>query len=191
VEERNQYIRDVTVYESCPDTPRLMARAWCECDGIPPACNLLCDDGNPPPDLTKAEPIFGETCERFVFEYTGLSADQCSGRSATKALNFDAKAFCCNEAAPENCEICPDGQFVYDSDKALQSEFFGEVTCGEIVEHATYLPGGECKRFLNELLDIPSGASAECCVRSAAPTALFGIAVISTALVFALNMFVV
>mmetsp|Transcript_79314 Transcript_79314/g.119244 ORF Transcript_79314/g.119244 Transcript_79314/m.119244 type:complete len:311 (+) Transcript_79314:153-1085(+) len=191
VEERNQYVRDVTEYEMCGATPRFLSRAWCECLGVEADCNLLCDDGNPPPDLTKAEPVFGQTCERYAFEYSGLTEGKCSLSAATKALNFDAKAFCCNEVPPENCEICAPGEVLGDPEKVLQSEFYGAVTCGEVAEHAKYLPNGQCKRFINTLLDIPFGANDACCISGSVPKAFFGFAIMSSAVLFALNMFVV
>jgi hypothetical protein len=165
VDQRNQYIRDnVEVFGSCEDTDRFLSRAWCECDGVEVACALACDDGNPPPDLTKKEPVFGEACERFMYEYSTLSAEECP--NAATALNFDSKAFCCNEPAPENCSICPAGQSIEDPDKSLRSEFFGNVTCGEIATHASYLPGDQCEKFINKLLDNPFGASDSCCVEN-------------------------
>jgi hypothetical protein len=123
---------------------------------------LTCDDGNAPPDLAKFEPVYQETCNRFLYEYTTLTADECP--SAVTLLNFDAKAFCCNEAAPENCSICPEGQLLDDAEKSVQSEFFGQVTCGEIATHASYLPANKCGEFLFDLLDDAFGETSECCV---------------------------
>jgi hypothetical protein len=163
VDQRNQYVRDVEIYSDCAATPRYRSRAWCECDGnVQPACTLTCDDGNPPPDLTIFEPVFQETCNRFLFEHTTLSADECP--SAATLLNFDAKAFCCNEPAPENCSVCGAGDMLDDAEKIVQSEFFGPVTCGEIATHASYLPTGKCGEFIAKLLDNPFDASSECCV---------------------------
>ena len=174
VATRDQYVRVIDSqggdeYETCSDTPRGKSAAWCECSGVVNPCQLVCDDGNPPPDMAKKDQVFQTTCERFSYDYTGLESDKCNDQAAaTKRLNFDAKAFCCNEPPPENCQICPAGYYVpeEDMDKVLQSEFFGEVTCGEIVEHAKYLPGGQCKRMVNELLDVQERGHEDCCVKS-------------------------
>jgi hypothetical protein len=158
VEGRNQYLRDVEgVFGDCEVTPRARSAAWCECDGVQPACNLVCDNGQPPPDLDKYEPIFKETCERFMYEYTTLTAEQCP--NAVTLLNFDAKAFCCNEEPPENCSICLEGQTLIDPDKIVRNEL---STCGEIETHASYLPD-MCLDFISELLDNPFDAASECC----------------------------
>ena len=157
---------DRYVYEGdtgiCSDTERVRARAWCECEGVEPACTLTCDDGNAPPDLNKTDPIFGESCARFSFEYTTLSEEECLVPDVS--LNFNAKAFCCNEPEPDDCSICPVGQMLGDSTKEVRTEFFGTTTCGEINSYARYLPTGSCKGFIDELLDNPFGAEGECCV---------------------------
>lgn len=166
MDERNQYLRlDEGVeddnYGKCEKTPRGRAAAWCECDGVQTACSLVCGDGQPPPDLNKVDPVYGESCERFMFEYSMLSAEECP--NAVTLLNFDAKAFCCNEDPPENCSVCPDGQPLIDPSKSVRTELYGNATCGEIETYASYLPDGMCAAFINELLDNPFGASGECC----------------------------
>lgn len=157
---------DRYVYEGstglCNDTERVRARAWCECEGVQPACTLTCDDGNPPPDMTKTDPIFGESCTRLAYEYTTLTKDECL--TPDFSLNFYAKAFCCNEPEPNKCSICPVGLMLGDLSKEVRTEFFGTATCGEISTFARYLPEGSCKPFLDELLDNPFGAESECCV---------------------------
>lgn len=112
--------------------------------------------------MTKADPIFGETCERFAYEYSTLSAEECSDPALN--LNFDAKAFCCNEPEPDNCSICSPGKMLGDPDTIVQTEFFGSATCGEIDTYASYLPVGACSRFVDDLLDNPFGAEDACCV---------------------------
>jgi hypothetical protein len=112
--------------------------------------------------MTKTDPIFGETCERFAYEYAALSVEECA--SPTVSINFDAKAFCCNEPEPNNCSICPEGKMLDSPDTVVLTEFFGSATCGEIDTYASYLPAGECSPFLDELLDNPFGAEDECCV---------------------------
>lgn len=148
----------------CRDTERARARTWCECDGATPACPLTCDDGNPPPDLTKTDPVYGESCERFVYEYTTLSQEECS--SPSLVLDFNGKAFCCNEPAPNDCSICPAGKMLASTDKVVTTEFFGSSTCGEIATYASYLyPNTTCSVLLADLLDKPfGGAEDECCV---------------------------
>ena len=148
----------------CNDTARVRARAWCQCDGVQPACTLTCEDGNPPPDLNKTDPVYGVTCERRVYDYTTLTVDEC--KDSTFALNFDGKAFCCGEQAPNQCSVCPKGTTLGDPDKVLQTEFFGDVTCGQIASYAGYLPADSCSLFIGELLDDPFGAESQCCVAS-------------------------
>lgn len=162
---RNQYVREnVAVFGICELTERVRARAWCECDDVEPACTLTCDDGNPPPDLAKTDPIYFETCARFAYEYTTLTADEC--QDPVTALNFDAKAFCCNEPEPDNCSICPDGTTLADVNKQVQTEFFGDATCGEIDTYASYLPSDACDTFVFSLLDNHIDGEFACCVSS-------------------------
>jgi hypothetical protein len=157
---------DRYVYEGqvgiCSDTERARARAWCECEGEQPACTLTCDDGNPPPDMTKTDPVYGQSCERFAYEYTTLTEEACLTPNFN--LNFYAKAFCCNEPEPDDCSICPAGRMLGDPNKEVQTEFYGTATCGEIDTYASYLPANSCTAFINKLLDNPFGAEGECCV---------------------------
>jgi len=158
---RAQYVRDGAT-GICNDTERVRARAWCECDGMKPVCALTCNDGNPPPDLTKKDPVYGRSCERYHYEFSTLTTTECA--NATASLNFDAKAFCCGETPPNACSICPNGQKVGDSEKVLRTEFFGSVTCGEIATYASYLPSEACSLFVSDLLDDPLGTESPCCV---------------------------
>jgi len=160
----DRYISEVDTVGVCSVTERSRARAWCECAGEQPSCALTCDDGNPPPDLTKVDPVLSESCARFVYEYSTLTEEEC--KTPDVALNFDAKAFCCNEPQPDNCSICPTGQKLGDPAKEVKTEFFGIATCGDINTYAGYLPADSCAAFINKLLDNPFGAEGECCVAS-------------------------
>ncbi len=158
---RAQYVREGAT-GICSDTERARARSWCECDGIQPVCTLTCNDGNPPPDLTKTDLVLGDSCERFVYEFTTLSTEECANSSSS--LNFDAKAFCCEESPPNQCSVCSAGQKLADPSKVVQTEFYGSVTCGEIAIYASYLPAGACSNFISDLLDDPLGEESLCCV---------------------------
>jgi hypothetical protein len=162
----DRYLLDTSRPGDCAFASRVQSRAWCNCDRIEPVCTLECPDGNPPPNLELTEPIFGKTCLRFMYEFTTLKAEQCP--NAAKELNFDAVAFCCppssgaEEAAHESsCSICPFGERLKDS-VAVQTEFFGTVTCVELQTHASFLPSiaGACPAFMFGL-DIREGQ--ECC----------------------------
>ena len=104
----------------------------------------------------------GKTCERWAYEYTTLSAEECTAPDIS--LNFDAKAFCCNEPEPDNCSICPSGMKLAAADTVVKTEYYGSATCGEIETYASYMPEGSCNLFFNDLLDNPFGAEDECCV---------------------------
>jgi hypothetical protein len=148
----------------CATTERGRSSAWCECEGIQPQCSLVCPGtGKAPTDLTLTEPIFKETCARFLYEFTTLSADECS--DAVTLLNFDAQAFCCPDVEPPgNCEICPSslGGTPSHVNKPIETEFYGTVTCGDLYLHASYLPNTEsaCLEFLFQL-DLRRGQ--DCC----------------------------
>jgi hypothetical protein len=161
----DRYLSDSTRPGDCEFASRGRSRAWCDCDGgAEPICILECPDGNPPPDLELAEPIFGKTCLRFMYEFTMLNAEECP--NAVKELNFDAIAFCCpTVAAPDSCSICPSGERRKDPANApqdVQTELYGSVTCGELQTHASLLPDitGACSKFIFDL-DIREGQ--ECC----------------------------
>ena len=157
---RNQYVRQgFTGY--CNDTARVRSRAWCGCDGMKPVCDLTCNNGNPPSDLSKQTPVLGTTCERFVYEYSTLTQSECG--NALYYVNYDAKAFCCNEPAPNTCSICPSGTKLMPNQK-VRTEFYGYATCGDIQSYANYLYAGACPLFLAQLLDNPVNPSSECCV---------------------------
>ena len=150
-----------TAYGKCDDTRRGRSRAWCGCDGAEPTCTLTCSDGNPPPDPNKADPLYGETCERWMYEVTGFNEDECEEIDET--LVFAVSSFCCGDADPPGCSICPEGKKVTESNETV----WRSATCADIAEYAEYLPDGTCKAWFNRLLDDPFGTEAEslCCVK--------------------------
>jgi hypothetical protein len=164
----DKYLLDTTRPGDCEFASRGLSRAWCDCDGAEPLCQLKCPDGNPPPDLELAEPVFGKTCLRWMYETTTLqilsAGDECP--NADSELNFDAVAFCCPTVpAPDNCSICPAGERLKGDADALtvQTEFFGTVTCGELETYASFLPSTTataCSDFYSGL-DIRQGE--DCC----------------------------
>eukprot|EP00934_Nitzschia_sp_Nitz4_P009085 Nitzschia sp. Nitz4//scaffold34_size148208//104759//105797//NITZ4_002990-RA/size148208-processed-gene-0.86-mRNA-1//-1//CDS//3329548825//9075//frame0 len=157
-----RYLKDdVETYGLCNLTERVEAQVWCECPGTESSCSLTCSDGNAPPDLSKADPVYEQTCERLMYEYTTLTETECLDPIA--ALNFDAKAFCCNEAAPENCSICPEGSTLLALDTEVVTEFYGTVTCGDIHTYASFLPNSSCPAFIAFLVDDPINAASVCC----------------------------
>jgi hypothetical protein len=162
----------------CQFTPRERSGAWCGCGATQQqqsaaVCDLKCPDGNPPPDLELAEPVFGKTCLRFMYEFTTLNAEECP--NAASELNFDAVAFCCPTVAvvtsdtSSYCSICPSGTRQKDPALEVQTQFFGNVTCGELHTHASFLPSSStatatttsaCSDLILEL-DIREGQ--DCC----------------------------
>jgi hypothetical protein len=118
----------------------LLARSayWCGCpEAVQEAapCQLLCNNGNSPTDLNLSDPVTGKTCARFQYEYSLLTSNECA--RASTYIGFDATSFCCTDVEPEdNCPICPFGQKLMDPNTVVTTEFFGEVTCGDIAEYA-------------------------------------------------------
>lgn len=100
-----------------------------------------------------------------MYEYNLLTAEEC--QDPTISLNFDAKAFCCNEPEPDNCSICPEGTRLDDPDTQVQTEFFGDATCGEIDTYASFLPDDSCIFFVRDLLDDPFDGELQCCISGA------------------------
>ena len=144
----------------CDTTERGRAKTWCECDNIQPQdkkCELVCPTTNqPPPDVTKIDPIFNKSCLRFMYEYSTLTAEECP--NAASIFNFDAISYCCpdvTEVPNKSCSICPaeTGGVLSHPNKPVQTELFGTVTCDEMETHAHHLPNDEdaCIELLFEL----------------------------------------
>jgi len=145
-------------YGNCDHTERGRARAWCECDGTFPDCTLKCPDGSDIPDPNKADPLFGETCARWMFETTTLPLEGC--KNVEESLFFSAVSFCCNLPPPKTCSICPAGQELTNSTE----EVFRGKTCVEVQEYADWLPADSCTGWFSRLMDDPFDPTAKCCV---------------------------
>ena len=168
VAEGVRYLQRGTPAGNCDFTERGRAKAWCECDTVTPesTCALVCPTTNlPPPDLTLLDPIFNKSCERFMYEYSTLTAEECP--NAAEIFNFDAISFCCPDVTePPNtsCSICPEetGGTLSHPEKPVETEFFGIATCGEMELHASFLPNttDACIELLFEL-DLRDGE--DCC----------------------------
>ena len=168
IAEGVRYLQRGTPSGNCDFTERGRAKVWCECDNIvqEETCALVCPTTNlPPPDLTLFDPIFNKSCERFMYEYSTLTADECP--NAAEIFNFDAISFCCPDVTePPNtsCSICPEetGGTLSHPEKPVETEFFGLATCGEMEIHASYLPNTQdaCIELLFEL-DLRDGE--DCC----------------------------
>eukprot|EP00980_Cylindrotheca_fusiformis_P001324 scaffold333_cov133-Cylindrotheca_fusiformis.AAC.50 len=168
VNERIQFLdRDGidSQYGNCDHTERGRARAWCECEGVLPECSLKCPDGTDIPDPDKADPLFGETCARWMFETSVLSYEAC--QDIEESLFFSAVSFCCNMDPPATCKICSDGRKITNSTEAV----FRGKTCAEMQEYADWLPGDSCIGWFSRLVDDPFDADENCCVvDDSAPT---------------------
>ncbi|CAJ1935052.1 unnamed protein product [Cylindrotheca closterium] len=163
VAERITYLdRDgiFSEYGNCDHTERGRARAWCECEGTFPDCTLKCPDGSDIPDPNKADPLFGETCARWMFETTTLPQEGCE--NIEDSLFFSAISFCCNLPPPKTCSICPEGEELTNSTE----EVFRGKTCAEVQEYADWLPDDSCTGWFSRLMDDPFDPTAKCCVVS-------------------------
>lgn len=119
---------------------------------------MKCPDGSDIPDPDKEDPLFGETCARWMFEASTLSTEACE--NIEESLFFSAISFCCNLEAPATCSICPEGQKITDSTEEV---FQGKI-CAQMQEYADWLPGDSCTSWFSRLLDDPFDPVAKCCV---------------------------
>ena len=141
----------------------------------PSACMLSCN-GELLPDMSRTDPVSGNSCESLSQAYAALSSEECD--NAAQLFAFDAESFCCDNITPPNtCSICDDGldelifprevpdretvSMVVTYPEQVLFHFEGH-TCGLVQRSASFLVGEKACRALKD----SSRATRSCRCRS-------------------------
>ena len=69
----DRFVKDyISAPGDCQSTLRSRSGAWCGCTDVVPSCELICGDGNPPPDLSLVDPVFGKTVSGVFLDLMSL-----------------------------------------------------------------------------------------------------------------------